>query len=88
MAGIDTEDMPERIKKVLSRLMKVKEATVALESNLRDDLGVDSVDIWEICSKMEEEFEIEVKEQDLIGITTVQDVVNLVKAKTQTKKTD
>ena len=86
MASVDTEDMLERIKKILSRMMKVKEAKVALESNLRDDLGVDSVDIWDISSRMEEEFKIEVKENDLLGITTVQDVVNLVKAKLQTKR--
>ncbi len=86
MSSVDTEDIFVQIRKVLSRMIKLKESTIALESHLRDDLGVDSVDIWEVSTKMEEEFSIEVKENDIVGINTVQDIVALVKRKMKAAK--
>lgn len=86
MANIDTVDIFNRVRKILSRMVKLKESAVTLEAQLRDDLGVDSVDIWEIMTKMEEEFGIDVKENDAVGINTVQDVVNVVKGKMQAVK--
>ena len=84
MSAIDNDDIFKRVRKILSRMMKLKESAITLESHLRDDLGVDSVDIWEIITKMEEEFGIEVEEGDARGVNTVQDIVSYVKGKMQT----
>lgn len=86
MSTVDTDDISNRVRRMLSRMMKLKESAVTLEAQLRDDLGVDSVDIWEIMTKMEEEFGVEVKESDAVGVNTVQDVVNVVKGKMQAFK--
>jgi len=86
MPAVDKDAIFKRVRKMLSRMMKLKEPTISLESHLRDDLGVDSVDIWEIITKMEEEFGIEVEEGDARGVGTVQDVVDYVERKMRTLK--
>lgn len=86
MANIDANDIFNRVRKMLSRMMKLKESAIRAESHLRDDLGVDSVDILEIITKIEQEFGIEVEEGDARGVNTVQDVVNYVKGKIQALK--
>ena len=86
MSAIDNDDIFKRVRKILSRMMKLKESAITLESHLRDDLGVDSVDIWEIITKMEEEFGIHIDENDAREVGTVQHIVSLVKDKTRTAK--
>ncbi len=86
MPNVDAEDIYKRVRKILARMVKLKESAVTLEAHLRDDLGVDSVDIWDIMTKMEEEFDIDVEEGDAAGVETVQDVVNIVKSKMKAAK--
>ncbi len=86
MPNVDAEDIYKRAQKILARMVKLKESAVTLEAHLRDDLGVDSVDIWDIMTKMEEEFDIGVEEGDAAGVETVQDVVNIVKSKMKASK--
>ena len=87
MPKFDSDDIFSHVRKILARMVKLKESSVTIESHLRDDLGVDSVDIWDIVAKMEEEFSIDVEEEDIRrGLSTVQDVVNLVKDKLRTAK--
>ncbi len=86
MLNVDVEDIYKRVRKILARMVKLKESAVTLGSHLRDDLGVDSVDIWDIMTKMEEEFDIDVEEGDAAGVETVQDVINIVKSKMKAAK--
>ncbi|OGW84473.1 MAG: hypothetical protein A3C35_03005 [Omnitrophica bacterium RIFCSPHIGHO2_02_FULL_46_11] len=86
MSNVDLDDIFNRVRKILSKMVKLKESAVTLESHLRDDLGVDSVDILDIIAKMEEEFGIHIDENDAREVGTVQHIVSLVKDKTRTAK--
>lgn len=72
-----------RLRKILARFMKMQEEMIKPESLLREDLGVDSIDIWEIICKVEEEFHFEVPEGETPQVNTVQDVVKIIEEKIQ-----
>lgn len=54
---------------------------VTAESNFKDDLGADSLDLFELVMSMEEEFGVEIPSEDLENIATVGDVMDYMKAK-------
>ena len=69
----------EKIKSILSEQFDVEEDTISLETNLVDDLGADSLDIADLLATVEDEFEIEISEDEsLENIHTVEDVVNYI----------
>ncbi len=69
----------EKIKSILSEQFDVEEETVTLETNLVDDLGADSLDIADLLATVEDEFEIEIGEEDsLENVHTVEDIVNYI----------
>lgn len=69
----------ERVRKVLSGFLKIKIDEVQLDSHLINDLGIDSVDFWEVIAKMEKEFEIKVPQGEVPPVVFVRDIVQLVK---------
>jgi len=54
---------------------------ISRESHLVDDMSVDSVDFWEIIAKVEQEFGVDVEDDDVKGVNIVQDVLNVLKKK-------
>jgi acyl carrier protein len=84
MTNAGSEVLFSTVKKILSKKLKFKESSVTPEANLRDDLGVDSVDIFDIITKMEEEFKITIQESDMLGVNTVQDIVDILKERVKT----
>lgn len=70
------EKLAELIKEQLNYDGEVK-----AESNFKDDLGADSLDLFELVMSMEEEFGVEIPSEDLEKIATVRDVIDYLKAK-------
>ena len=68
----------ETIKKELEPKLKGKELT--LESNFKD-LGLDSLDLVDLVYPFEEELGVQFEDEELAGLKTVQDVVNLIESK-------
>ena len=68
----------EKIKKIISSKTGINKDTITLESAITDDLTLDSIEIFEILSEIEDEFSIEVEEDAYDSITTVQDLVSYV----------
>lgn len=69
----------EKIKSILSEQFDVEEDTISLDTNLIDDLGADSLDISDLLATVEDEFEMEIGEDEsLENIHTVEDVVNYI----------
>lgn len=66
----------ERLKKVVVQELGVSEAQVVAEASFRDDLGASSVQIFDLILAIEDEFGIEVPDEDAIQITTVGDAVD------------
>ena len=68
----------EKIKKRISSKTGINKDTITLESAITDDLSLDSIEIFEILSEIEDEFSIEVEEEAYDSIKTVQDLVSYV----------
>ncbi|MGN0350858.1 MAG: acyl carrier protein [Roseburia sp.] len=73
--------MFEKMKPIIAEQLNVEESEIKLESNFKDDLGADSLDLFELVMALEEEFGVEVPSEDLEKLATVNDVVEYMKAK-------
>lgn len=69
----------EKLKKIIAEVLNVDEAEISMESTFVDDLGADSLDIFQIIMGIEEEFDIEIANEDAEHITTVADAVEEIK---------
>ena len=72
--------MFERLKRVIVEQLGVEESEVTLESSFIDDLGADSLDIVELIMALEEEFDIEIPDEDAEKILTVGDALDYIKS--------
>ena len=70
----------EKVRDIVVEQLGVEEDEVTMESSFIDDLGADSLDIVELIMALEEEFEIEVPDEEAEKITTVGDVVEYIKS--------
>lgn len=71
----------EKVKNIIVEQLGVDMETVTPEASFIDDLGADSLDIVELVMTMEEEFDLEIPDEDAEKIKTVNDVTNYIKAK-------
>ena len=71
--------MLEKIKEIVAEQLSVDAADVELETNFKDDLGADSLDLFELVMALEEEYNCEIPSDDLSAIATVEDVINYLK---------
>ena len=73
--------MLEKMKSIIAGQLDVQESEVTMESNFKDDLGADSLDLFELVMALEEEFGVEIPAEDLESIATVSDVIEYLKDK-------
>jgi len=73
-------DVFDRVKKIIVDRLDVDEEKVTLESSFKDDLGADSLDIVELVMELEDEFEMEISDEDAEKIATVGDAVEYIQA--------
>ncbi|GAA0114359.1 MULTISPECIES: acyl carrier protein [Clostridium] len=73
--------MFEKVRKRISEQLSLDEDDITLESSFIDDLGADSLDIVELIMALEEEFDIEIPDEDAEKISTVGDVVEYIKTR-------
>ncbi|MBA5862328.1 MAG: acyl carrier protein [Nitrospira sp. CR1.1] len=76
MATVD-----ERVKKIIAEQLGVEEDEVTLEAHFVEDLGADSLDTVELVMALEEEFEIEIPDEDAEKILTVGKALDYIKEK-------
>lgn len=69
----------EKLKKIISEVLNVEEDDITMNTTFVDDLGADSLDIFQIIMGIEEEFDIEIANEDAESITTVADAVEKIK---------
>ena len=70
--------MLERIKEIVSENLGVDSAQITEGSSFKDDLGAESLDLFEMVMALEDEYEIEIPTEDLEQIATVGDVINYI----------
>lgn len=73
--------MFEKVKEVLVDAINVDADKITLESNLKDDLGIDSLAAVELSLELETEFDIRIEDEELAKLVTVQDIVTLLESK-------
>ena len=71
----------EKVKDIIIEQLRVDESEVTMDTNLMKDLSADSLDAVEIIMAIEDEFDIEVPDEDAEKFQTVSDIVNYVEAK-------
>jgi len=74
-------DTLERVKKIICQQLSVEAEDVIPEASFVDDLGADSLDTVELVMAFEEEFAIEISDEDAEKITTVKEAVDYIKEK-------
>ncbi len=79
MATPDADQIFPKIRKALAKLLKIPESKVSLEANLKDDLGIDSVDNLDLLFAIEDGFKLKISEEKASQLRTVNDVIELIK---------
>ncbi len=74
-------DLEAKVKKIISEQLGVPEADVKPEASFVNDLGADSLDTVELVMALEEEFGVEIPDEDAEKIATVQNAIEYIKAK-------
>jgi acyl carrier protein len=69
----------EKLQKIISEVLNVDEDEITMETTFVDDLGADSLDVFQIVMGIEEEFDIEIANEDAENIITVADAVEQIK---------
>ena len=70
----------EKLKKIIAEVLNVDEDEITMETTFVDDLGADSLDIFQIIMGLEEEFDIEIANEEAEKIATVGDAVEQIKS--------
>ena len=73
-----TEEIFEKVKRVIVDQLGVAEDAVTNEATFLDDLGADSLDVVELIMALEEEFDIEIPDEEVEKAITVKDVVDYI----------
>lgn len=76
-------ELEAKVKKIISEQLGVQESDVKPEASFVNDLGADSLDTVELVMALEEEFGIEIPDEDAEKITTVQNAIDYIKAKSK-----
>lgn len=79
--GIAMATVEERVKKIIAEQLGVEEDEVTPEASFVEDLGADSLDTVELVMALEEEFEIEIPDEDAEKILTVGKAMDYIKEK-------
>ncbi len=81
-----SNDILDKLKDIVSRELEIKAEDITLESNLTDDLGADSLEVAQLVMNLEDEFGIEIPDEEVSDIKTVQDLVKYLENKTDNKE--
>ena len=69
----------EKLKSVIADVLNVDPNEITMETTFMDDLGADSLDVFQIIMGIEEEFDIEIPAETAEQITTVEQAVEMIK---------
>lgn len=73
--------MLERMKEIIAEQLSAQEDTITLGTSFKEDLGADSLDLFELVMALEDEYSVEIPSEDLEKLVTVGDVVDYLKGK-------
>lgn len=71
--------MFEKMREIIADQLSVDASEIELTTSFKDDLGADSLDLFELVMALEEEYNIEIPADDLSSLNTVEDVIEFLK---------
>ena len=71
----------DKVRAILVDQLDVDEDAVSMESSITDDLGADSLDVVDMVMSLEEEFDIEIPDEEIETMKTVGDIVKFIESK-------
>lgn len=71
--------MLEKMREIIAEQLNVEAGEIELTTSFKDDLGADSLDLFELVMALEEEYNVEIPSDDLNSIDTVEDVIEYLK---------
>ena len=69
----------EKLKKIIAEVLNVDPDEITMETTFQDDLGADSLDVYQIIMGIEEEFDIVIPAESAEQVTTVEEAVEMIK---------
>ena len=76
---MDRAEIEARVKKAAARALKRQEEAISSDANFVFDLGADSMESLQLVAALDEEFDIEMAEDDALNVQTVSDAVDFIK---------
>ncbi|HHZ02534.1 MAG TPA: acyl carrier protein [Tissierellia bacterium] len=73
--------MLEKVKEILVEELDVEEESITLDSKIKEDLGADSLDLFELISRIEDELDVNIDEDDYGKLITVGNLVDYLTEK-------
>ena len=73
--------MFEKIAEMIAEQLNVDVEKITMETSFKDDLGADSLDLFELVSALENEYDIEIETEELVNLTTVKAVIEYLQGK-------
>jgi acyl carrier protein len=70
----------EKVKVILAEQFDVEEDTITMDTNLEEDLSADSLDVVDLLMSIEDEFEIEIPDEEIENIRTVSELVSFIES--------
>ena len=77
----EIRNMLEKMREMLAEQLNCEADTINMETSFKDDLGADSLDLFELVMALEDEYNVEIPAEELNDLTTVGSVVDYLKAK-------
>lgn len=71
----------EKLQEIISEILNVEPSEIAIDTPLADELGADSMDMFQIAAEVEGEFGVEVPMEELEQIATIQDILDFIRNK-------
>jgi acyl carrier protein len=76
--NVSSDSIESKVVSIISEQLSLREDDIKAESRFVDDLGADSLDIVELIMEMEEEFDVEIPDEDIEKMVTVQNVFDYI----------
>ena len=77
----EIKDMLEKMREIIAEQLNCDVETIGLDTSFKDDMGADSLDLFELVMALEEEYGLEIPAEELSDVETVGDIIEYLKNK-------
>jgi len=81
-------ELYEDAREILARVLKISAKQIQAESTLQDDLGIDSVDFWDVVASFDKKYGVRISVQEAASLRTVADLIGAIEKKIRVRQKD